>query len=78
MQLSIDDTFERVNVFRTFGHSQGLNACPVNATDNKSSDFVIIRMPANSFETFSQDINECRTAFFQSAIGGQYHCDTQN
>ena len=42
----------------------GLNACPANATDNRSLDFVIFRTLANIFETFSQDIiNECRTAF---------------
>ena len=42
----------------------GLNACPVNATDIRSLDFVIFRTLAKIFETFSQDIiNECRTAF---------------
>ena len=42
----------------------GSNACPLNATDYKSLDFVICRTLAKIFETFSQDIiNECRMAF---------------
>jgi exonuclease III len=42
----------------------GLNACPVNATDKKSLEFVIFRTLAKIFGTFSSDIiNECRIAF---------------
>ena len=39
----------------------GLMACPINATDYKSLDFVIFRTLAKVFEISSQDIiNECR------------------
>ena len=42
----------------------GFNACPLNATDYKSLDFVIFRTIAKIFETFSQGIiNECRLIF---------------
>lgn len=42
----------------------GLNACPVNSTDNKSLEFVIFRALAKIFGTFSKDIiNECCIAF---------------
>jgi Reverse transcriptase (RNA-dependent DNA polymerase) len=42
----------------------GLNACPVNATDKKSLDFVIFKTLAKIFETFSKEvIDECRIYF---------------
>ena len=41
----------------------GLNACPLNATEKKSIDFVIFGMLAKIVETLSREvINECRAA----------------
>jgi hypothetical protein len=42
----------------------GLNACPVNVTDNNSFEFVIFRTLAKVFKTYSKEtIGECRDVF---------------
>jgi len=42
----------------------GLNACPVNVTENKSFDFALFRILAKIFNSFSKDfIAECRVYF---------------
>ena len=42
----------------------GLNACPVNVTENKSFDFALFRILAKIFGSFSKDfVAECRVYF---------------